>query len=735
LARQFLVVDAPTGKTQNNPRAVRLDTTSSVVAIENNLSVMENIVDMHWDTSLQRLYIALRVQTGGNTNDGARALVVGKLMGNKLVLSPIVSSTVFDGTGDKIVGARGANVSISIHKVNTLFTSTALHYLIALGGNGDSTETEQTVFALPLVNSNSANNIGTIANKNSEPQDIFSTGGNVQRLIARNLIQPATQPDEMITSTDPAAQVGDGPINENIQDIFVRADTVFAVVNNPSEEEKAGIYYSQALFNANGTIKSWTKWQRTGGTTDPVFGAALDPFNANFTFMTGDNTNTVNTVKRTTWSDGDENGLLQLTRTLDSQYPKDNGGIHNLLNFVPETPGLANISLLITTGLGKVSLIDSGQQMGKIIIPRAGNNFDVTAQFENGTITQDVIDTAVVTISGGVLDTIGSITAAEIARNGDTGNQGWLFVGGINGLAVLSDNTGNGWNPNNMELAPGLVGLKDGMSFKVIDNYSFVRKIINDGNFLYVLTDAQLDRIDLTQDNVGLGEIDPVTIASRTGLLLPNQGTLTDCTISGPFALLGTSIGLFRVGDNKKITDTINESSVGWVSVALPEGVSTVTQLIPISKTGRAQDVTKKQGGQIYVLNTYEGKNKSRIHRFSVKGIVNNDSVQTDTFTLFNDLYVKDIPSFLLNFGIFKQNFTTDGALYFATQDQNLNESMLATLTSAKQPPRTGVLFVGVNSSTVPITLTNGSYISTLLRSVASGSFLITGDFHVQVNE
>ncbi len=733
--RQFIVIDAPTGKTIANPRAVRLDKTSSVVAIENNLSVMENVVSMHWDKSLNRLYIALQVQAGNNVNDGARAVVVARLMGDKLILTPIVSSAVFDGANNKIVGARGATVPVSIHKINTLFTSTALHYLVLLGGNGDPSQTEQTVFALPLVNSDNAGDTGTIANKNAQPEDTFSTGGNVERFITRNLTQPAIQPAEMITTTDPAAQVGGGPLEEIIQDVFVRADTVFAIVSTPDEEEKAGIYYSQALFNANGTIKNWTNWERVAGTTNQVFGAALDPSDANFTFMTGNNNDTVNTVKRTLWSDGDESGLLQLTQTLDSQYPKSSGGIQNFLNFIPETPGLANISLLIATGLSKISLIESGKRMGEIIIPRAGNNFDTTVQFENGTITQDIMDTAVVTIFGGALDTIGSITTAEIARNGEDGDQGWLFVGGINGLAVLSDNTGNGWDPTNMELGPGLMGLTAGMSFKTTGNYSFVRKIINDGNFLYVLTDTQLDRIDLTQGNVGLGQIDPVTVASSAGLLSLNQSALTDCIISGSFALLGTSIGLFRVGDNKKITDAINEFSVGWTSVSLPEGVCTVIQLISVSKTGRAQDITKEQGGQIYVLDAYEGKNKSRIHRFSVQNIINNNPVQADTLTLFDDLYIKDVPSFLLNFGIFKQSFTTDGALYFATEDQNLNKPVLVTLTPVKTPPRTGVLFIGVSSTTVPITLSNGSYISALLRSVASGSFLITGDFNVQVNE
>jgi len=732
--RQFIIVDAPTGKTaEATPRAIRLDKTSPVVAIENSLAVMGNIVSMHWDKSLQRLFVAVQVQAGANVSDGARAVVVGRLSGDKLVLTPIVSSTVFDGENNKIIGGRGANTPISIHKVNTLFTSTALHYLVVLGGNGNPDQTKQTVFSLPLINNGNADEIGTIANKNAQPKDIFSSG-EVERLINRQLTEPAVQPDQMITTIDPAAQVGGGPLEEPIQDIFIRADTVFALVSTPEEENKAGIYYSQALFHANGTIKGWTNWERAAGTTNQVFGAALDPSNANFTFMTGGDSDTVNTVKRTRWSDGDENGLLELTKTLDSAYPNSNGGIQNFLNFVPETPGLANISLLIATGLNKISLINSGQLMGEIIIPRLGNNFDTIVEFENGTITQNIMDTAVVTISGGVLDTIGSVTTAEIARNGENGNQGWLFVGGINGLAILSDNTGNGWNPNNMELGTGLTGLTAGMSFKIIGDYSFVRKIINDGKFLYVLTNEQLDRIDLTQGNIGLGQIEPVTVATSANLLSSNQRALTDCIISDSFALLGTSIGLFRIGNGQKISEATNSLSADWTFVPLPEGSGTVTQIIPVSKTRRAQDITKNQGGQVYILDAYQGKNKARIHRFSVQNI-NNNLVQADTFTLFNDLYIKDIPSFLLNFGIFKQNFTTDGALYFATEDQNLTDPLRVTLTPVKTPPRTGALFVGVNSTTVPIVLSNGSYISALLRSVASGSFLVTGNFNVQVNE
>src|SRR5690606_14554103 len=115
------------------------------------------------------------------------------------------------------------------------------------------------------------------------------------------------------------------------------------------------------------------------------------------------------------------------------------------------------------------------------------------------------------------------IIAAELASDG---TNGWLFVGGSHGVAVLSAADGNGWDITT-GLGPDFAGLSAGMSFKQFGSYSFVRKIMHDGDFLYILTDQVLDRIDLTQGNPGLGQFTPVTVA-LAGELLNTRDVLTD---------------------------------------------------------------------------------------------------------------------------------------------------------------------------------------------------------------
>ena len=712
------------------PRSIRLDTRSSQVAIDSTLATMGQIVSMHWDNALNRLFIGLQVQASGGTTDGARAIVVGRLQKNMLILSSIAPNNAFREGDQSIVGVRGASSQVSIHHVNSMFTSTGLNYLLVVGGNGEPNATKRTVFALPLVNIGTDKNIGTIAQKNAEPQDQFTNAG---RFISRNISDTATQPDDMTQANNVTAQVGGGALSAgNIEEIFVRGDTVFVAVGDPVNQGLAGIYFSQALFDENSKIKGWTQWQRAAGTTNNVFGAALDPQEANFICMTGDTINEIKTVTRTTWSDGSENGLLPLNNVLQKTFTKNNGGIQGLIELLPQAPGLNNISLLISTGFSSVTLIESGQVQNQLLVPSAGNDFDAIEEFENGTITQDVQNTTIATISGGILDEVGPITTAEIARNGDTGNTAWLFVGGSGGVAVLSQNDGDGFKPNNGELGAGLNGLKNGMSFKKIGNYRFVRKLINDGTFLYVLTNSKLDRIDLTQGNVGIGDSNPITLACAGNTISPS-GSFLDAIISGSFALVASSETLLRVGNGKKITDAINEDDVSWTRIDLTETANPVLQLIAVSQTGRAQDVAKGVGGHIYVCNAYAGNNRSKINRFTVKGI-DNTAVQADTFTAFTDLFLQDIPSFFINFGEFKEFVATDGALYFSVRNQNGNQSQVK-LTPVTPQARVGVAGVGVRSRKVAVGIEQDSQITTLIRNLASGSILIAGDFGLKVNE
>ena len=109
--------------------------------------------------------------------------------------------------------------------------------------------------------------------------------------------------------------------------------------------------------------------------------------------------------------------------------------------------------------------------------------------------------------------------------------------------------------------------------------------------------------------------------------------------------------------------------------------------------------------------------------------------MQSTTIQAFDDLFVKNIPSFLLSFGEFRSNFATDGALYFATRNQNVFIPPIALLTPALQEPRVGFAGVGDHSSLVNINFGQGTEINYFARSQASGSWIAPGNFNTQVLE
>jgi len=743
-------VDALTGM-RAQPRAFPFDITIDQLKIGNDLANMGQIVDMHWDVTMNRLYIALQITAGSQATDGGRALVVGHLhkttfetndkkVAEKriLVLEKIAPDQAFTTDHNNIVGAVGANAQVSLHKVRTLFTSTGLHAVVVVGGNGDADTTKRSVYALPVVNNSSrpANN-GVLASKHAIPVDEFQKGkqGVPDMFVGRSIKQPALTPDDMFVATDAAARVGAGDLEAgDITDIFVRGDAVFVTAGTPADSNALpGIFYSQAIFNELGMIKAWTAWRRVAGTTNQVFGGAFDIQDGNFLFMTHGDGDVVNTVKHTVWNNGAHDGLLDLNKVVTQELPMNQGGIQSLVDLPADASGLHDISLMMMTGNNKVVLVESGQVINDVLHPLHGSFAQNTIAFTNGTITTTLPlgfnNPKVVSIAGGVLDDIGPLTTTQIARNGNEGNNGWLFVGGINGLAVLSAANGDGWNTS-VGLGPDFAGLEAGMSFKIVPGYTLVRKLILDENFLYVLTDTKLDRIDLTQGTIGLGQAAAVTVAAHTRLVGPS-GFFSDCVVSGKCAVIATSRGLLRVGNGKDIRFVTHSDETGWTPVAMPEGVKGVRQLCVMSRTGMPQDVARNDGGQIYALNVDRGTNRSDVTRFAVNS-VDRSSIDDNTITLLPDFYIKGLHSYRINFGALRTVFSTDGALYLSGHGIDLHVKPAVTF------PRNfiGSRFVGVhNQFYIPLALDGGSHITNITRSFASGSWLISGDFGLRINE
>ena len=724
--RIFSELNATTGSPLK-PEALLLDPRSPEIAIENDLAnIVKNTITMHWDTSLKRLFIGLQTTSNSGINDGCRAVVACKFIENGAIeLQTIAPNEVFEtGTTTNIIGARGANQQVSIHAINSMYTSTALNYLIVLGNVGDPDSTKQSVFALPLVNT--GDSAGTIAQKNAQPQNVFRDA-QLQRLTARTIDAPAKTPDEMTQSTDLAAQVGGGQLTAGpIINIIIRDDTVFAFVG----ENDKGVYSSQAIFDAAGKITSWTRWQRAAGTTDAIFGAALNPYEGNFILASGTTADTVNTIKKTIWSDGAENSLQPLTNILNTALPSNKGGVQGMHNFLPQTPGLHNIAVLAAGGTETVVLAQTGLLNGNnIIIPTTGSDYNQLVEFTDGTITANVMAKTVI-ISGGVLNTLGPIATLELAQNT---TNGWLFVGGSNGLAVLAEADGSGWNPAT-SLGDNFSGLVAGMSFKKIGKYSFIRKLIYDSGFLFVISDQSVDRINLTTSDFGTGTLDVTTIASIGQNGVSTRGGFLDGIFSQACAILATTDMMLRIGDNKDIRTITSEADAQWQEVIIPENAGAPIALYTVSATNRAQDITKNNGGHFYVLTANAGLDQSRINRFAVQKLAANESMKATTVTAFDDLFIKNIPSFLLSFGALRSNFSTDGALYFATRNQDSAIAPVVTITPGYLVPRVGVPNVGDKSSLVPVEI-QGTEINYFSRSAASGSWIAAGNFDTQVLE
>lgn len=712
--------------------AALFDNTIDQLKIGADVTFTSTAVDMYWDNYFGRLYIAVQLQAGASVADGVKALVVGRIENNQLVFASIAPNALFTNQ-DKIVGATGVNSKVSLHKVRTMLTSTSLNYVIILGGNGGAAATKRLVFALPLVNDpQSAAVHGTLAKKDVLPEDRYGEEEPF-RFISRGFKTPATTAADAVTSNDAAAKVGGGPlVIGDIHDMFVMDDAVFAVIAQADAGFRSGIFYSRAIFDQYGRIISWTNWQRaSGAVNDPIFGATLEHSSANFLYLTGqdpNDPNSVKTVKRTEWAGGYDNGLGFLNKSLAPAFPRDRGGITGIFDMALNNVGLDDISLLIVTGCQTVALAQTSTSNGGVD-PVVGNIFETNKlEFSNGTIDQNLpgpVDPRLLIISGGDLNNIGFIRAAEI---GIAGSKSWLFVGGDCGLAVLVRNDGIGWDNG---LGSGFAGLMADTAFKSIGSYRQIRKLLYDNGFLYVLTDRKLDRIDLANSNFITGNLVITTVADPDQIPgLDNQTALFDFIVSEKFALLATGAGLFRIPNGMDIS--MVSGAGDWQPVAIPDGCGPVIQLFTISKTGRAQDIARYEGGNVYALVAYIGKNRAQANRFAIKP-VDGGTVNDDTVKPFPDIFVKDTISYFVSFGIFRDWIVSDGAIFFHEINRFMCDNPVINVLWARA--RSGARFLADKNPALPILFQGTCFLLPLLRNSATGSWLLAGNEELHINE
>lgn len=747
--RQIDSLVAHKDDTKNLTRAVPLDGTLHGIKIGNDAKILDNAIDMHWDKSLNCLYIALHVEAGDQETDGACALVVGSVVceavpvedekegkklnkTQKLTLKRVFdNNAVFQGEQNKIVGAIGSRARVSLHKVRTMHTSTGLTYVVVQGGNGDAISTHRSVYALPITNNMSLPIVhGLLASKNANPYNHFKSDSK-DFCEKRSFVMPAIVEKDMYTSADLTAKVGGQDILwGDITDMWVIGDAIFVAVGIPDKGQLPGIAYSRALFGPDAQIIGWTQWQRACGSTDNIHRAVVSSLTGVSLMLSGTNNETLTVLKETSFNQGAAEGLRGLVELVDEYFPASSGGVLQVRDFPEITPGLSSISLVTCVGKNTVMAVQTGKKQDSTVYPVCGADNFTECLCENATLPIDMPheDTHVLVFRNGALSEIGPVTTTEIATDG---MQGWLCAGGVGGIALLMHENGAGW-PLDSGLKDGFAGLSTGDAFKKVGSYTFVRALTADDSFLYVLTNDRLDRIDLKKSNFATGKLAAVTLASIKGSSLFNRiGCFTDFVVSEKCAWLGTSYGMFRVGDGCTIQGASSESEVNWTPVLLDECCRGIRMFEVISVSGRIQDVART-GGMLYVLTSYRGKATSQVYRFGISSVLNKSNDASTMYTI-GDSFIKGHPSYFVDLNDYRDWIFSDGAFFLHAENGRGDQTPIVRVLSPRMS--SGNRFAVASSLNLPLGLPACTSIVPMTRSSAHGVWLMAGDFGLRTNE
>ena len=720
--------------------------------------VIGQVVDLHYNKFMRRLFVALKVSRSNEAADGgAIALLVGRISGGSVVLTPAVdldpSNFITNSTdfifGFNAGGSQSLGISANLHKVRTLQTTTGVFYGILSGSVSDS-DAQNQLYAVPLVheicdgegNSVNASDIGRVAANDNE----FMVASGV---------------DQMTRATDIAAIVGAGPLpsapDQTVHEIFTAGDTVFVCLAGRNTTglrdatHESGIFASTAILGNDGKIQCFSPWQRVMGSVNRALGGGVDAQSGSYMYLSGMQSTTFsNVVEATLWSSGAGDNLLGgpieqpsqgLVTVLCQEFPEACAGVHQLFDFDDTTPSLqqvgtvGSITLQVATGFAKVALVETGRKSnsGQNLTPNTEVFATHTVRASDGFVPDRFDSTRVMAISGGALDDLGPLCTAEISRafRGDAQKRGWLFVGGHNGLAVLSTGEGDGWSTAlDAGLSSGLEGLTRDMSFKMMGNFCGVRKLVSDNEYLYVLTADQLLRIALNKDNFSSrGSLAPVAqvLADSCSVTGRDGVRFLDFIISSKLALLATGSGLYRLGNGQSIA-TVAPDTTGWAEV-----VSEATGC-SLGSVGHLPTICKEKsdfshGGNLYAIANNISDDLTDVHRFIIADTASS-AIDDDT--------VQDVPEVSLSglwlaLGQYRSNFTVDGASGLSVLPKNFSSidylrgfASGGNLVSLKS--RGASIFPVVPAECV-------FNVGIVRRSSASGAWIIPGDFGIAVNE
>lgn len=617
-----------------------------------------------------------------------------------LSLYPIASTSVLTAGIDTVISASSGN-TVRITRSTAMLASTNLPYLIVARDAGTGPE---TIYAVPLTSA------GTIADFSS----IKTTFGSMQPIFTSRYFDSGISDVQQINPANPAIinqiRVGSAstlPIDagNTISQVYAVGDSVYAVIGGQyTATQFPGTYKSQAIFAPEGYIIGWSSWTRVLGSDKQMNYSFVDNKTLTGLYVaaqTPSATPSFNSIYQTTF---DTSSNLAPFLTVAQGAPDF---LQGLFDFNQTTPGFNNeLSLMIGTALGKITIGQTGANNGTA--------FGV----------QTMTSTDVLTFTEPEINKDAALIAAEIAHNGA---NHFIFAGGSSGVWVLSDDTtGVTWTGTLASIA----GLNAGQTWKKIGDFSFVKKLVWDSTYLYVLTSTHLYRINLDPTKFTANATTPLDAATViTARNLDKNTYLLDLIMDNGYGLLGTTSGLYILTNGS------------MQKIVIPQGLPAISKLIAIAPNQNPQRSFKTLSN-LYVLNNTFGTQQARLHRFAIQdGIIQH---LPDTIAAQPGSTTQGIPSPFITFDNYISSYFTDGSWNIANSYfSGVNQPRESTATPFVQQIYAGVRSGLSSSQSIMPALTayaplnfvrTGPNILEMIRETTSGAVIAAGAFEAHTN-
>jgi len=417
------------------------------------------------------------------------------------------------------------------------------------------------------------------------------------------------------------------------------------------------------------------------------------------------------------------NGLVEL---LSKEFTQSNGGVHRVFNFDENTFGLrrndgksiCRSSLMVATGLNKIAVVKTGFYKHD-----NGNGAFTPTDVK---FTKEEINQNVFVFEGDDLQNFGPVCCAELSRIADK-NNGWLFVGGWGGLAVLRNSeNGNGWD-----------GREDGedvdfakFTFKKLNkkdksSFSQVRKLVADNcmdnQFLYIMTSDKIYRFIMGAKKFAIVPTEQL----EEDEILPPPGVLLDMIIyysvnEDARLLVATTDGLFY---SDKIDNSLADKVPTWTKVTVAPDVPLAGPVVHL------HFIDKQKGGyttdgNLYALVADLSLSLATIYRFDV-GVTGGDPY-------INPIQEVGGAYYFYSIGELRNNFVTDGALGYMMLPKHFDKTeflrkfkMISSQSSIRY-----------DEKSIDLDLDSDSYnVGIMVQNTASGAWVVPGDWGIRVNE